>query len=59
MAPYETLYGRKCRSPLAWDEPGKDLELSPELIQETVEKVKLIRDRLYIAKDRQQKYADP
>ena len=41
MAPYEALYGQKCRSPLAWDEPGRDVDMSPELILETVEKVKL------------------
>jgi hypothetical protein len=34
MAPYETLYGRKCRSPLYWDEVGESQLLGPELVQE-------------------------
>ena len=28
MAPYEGLYGQKCKSPLAWDELGRDVEMS-------------------------------
>ena len=49
MAPYEAFYGQKCIYPLAWDEPGRDIELSLELIQQTMEKFKLIRDRLRVA----------
>jgi len=26
MAPYEALYGRKCRSPMCWDDIGRDAE---------------------------------
>lgn len=39
MAPYEALYGRKCRSPICWDEVGERLQLGPEMVQETAEKV--------------------
>ena len=59
MFPYEALYDHKCRSPVAWDEPGSDVELSPELVQQTIEKVKLIRDRLGVAQNRHKKYANP
>lgn len=58
MPPYEALYGRKCRSPLYWDEVGERKLSSPELIQQTKEKVELIRKRLVAAQDRQKKYAD-
>ncbi|XP_035549700.1 uncharacterized protein K02A2.6-like, partial [Juglans regia] len=34
MAPYEALYGRKCRSPLCWDEVGESKLFGPEIIQE-------------------------
>ena len=51
MAPYEALYGRRCRSLVAWEEPDKDVNLSPKLIQQTVDKVKLIRDRLQVTQD--------
>ncbi|XP_071902206.1 uncharacterized protein [Coffea arabica] len=49
MASYEALYGRKCRSPIYWDEVGKRKVLDPTAIpwiEEAREKVKLIRQRL-------------
>ncbi|KAJ9544501.1 hypothetical protein OSB04_024208 [Centaurea solstitialis] len=52
-APYEALYGRKCRSPLSWVEIGDSQLTGPELIQETTDKIGLIRDRLKAARDRQ------
>ena len=58
MAPYEALYGRKCRTPLCWDEVGERKLLGPEFVQVTTYKVKVIRDRLKIAQDRQKSYAD-
>ena len=58
MAPFEALYGRKCRSPSGWSEAG-ELELTgPEIVHETTEKIKVIQDRLKIAQDRQKSYAD-
>ncbi|KAJ9563825.1 hypothetical protein OSB04_008985 [Centaurea solstitialis] len=57
-APYEALYGRKCRSPLSWVEVGDSQLTGPELIQETTDKIGLIRDRLKAARDRQKSYAD-
>ena len=41
MAPYEVLYGRKCRSPSCWTEVGDQQIEGPELIKETSEKVPL------------------
>jgi len=38
MAPFEALYGRKCRTPLCWSEIDKALIIGPKLIQETTEK---------------------
>ncbi|KAL5823430.1 hypothetical protein ACOSQ4_021330 [Xanthoceras sorbifolium] len=32
MAPYEALYGRKCRTPLCWTELGEDRLVEPDLI---------------------------
>ncbi|KAH9778034.1 Endonuclease [Citrus sinensis] len=58
MAPFEALYGRKCRSPICWDEVGERKLLGPELIQITVDKIKLIRGRLQTAQSRQKSYAD-
>ena len=52
MAPYEALYGRKCRTPLCWTELSEKKVICPDLIQETEEKVKMIRERLKVATDR-------
>ena len=53
MTPYEALYGRKCRTPLCWIELSEKKIICPDLIQETKEKVKMIRERLKVATDRQ------
>ena len=58
MAPFEALYGRRCRTPLSWDELGDRQLFGPDLIKESKQKVKLIRDRLKIAQSRQKSYAD-
>ena len=58
MAPYEALYGRKCRTPLCWDEVGERKLLGPEIVQITIDNVKVIRDRLKITQDRQKSYAN-
>ena len=58
MAPYEALYGRKCRTPLCWTDVGDDRVLGPEIIQETTEKIRMIRDKVKQAQDRQKSYAD-
>ena len=57
MAPYEVLYGRKCRTPLCWTELSEKKVIGPELIQEIEEKVKMIRERLKVANDRWKSYA--
>uniref|UniRef100_A0A2N9IIP1 Integrase catalytic domain-containing protein n=1 Tax=Fagus sylvatica TaxID=28930 RepID=A0A2N9IIP1_FAGSY len=58
MAPYEALYGRKCRSPVCWDEVGESRLVGPEIIQITSEKIRLIRERIQTAQSRQKSYAD-
>ena len=42
MAPFKVLYGRKCRSPLCWGDIGERSLLGPEVMQQTVEKIKII-----------------
>ena len=58
MAPFEALYGRRCRTLLLWDEVGDRQLFGPDLIKESKQKVKLIRDRLKVAQSRQKSYAD-
>ncbi|KAD0325810.1 hypothetical protein E3N88_44451 [Mikania micrantha] len=57
-APFEALYGRKCRSPVCWTEIGDSQVVGPELIQETSDKITIIQSRLKAARDRQKSYAD-
>ncbi|GJV44739.1 putative reverse transcriptase domain-containing protein [Tanacetum coccineum] len=57
-APFEALYGRKCKSPVCWAEVG-DVQLTgPEIIHETTKKIVQIRQRLQAARDRQRSYAN-
>ena len=58
MAPYDALYGRKCRTLLCWMKLNENKVIGPDLIQETEEKVKMIREILKVANDRQKSYAD-
>ncbi|WMV26392.1 hypothetical protein MTR67_019777 [Solanum verrucosum] len=59
MAPYEALYGRRCRSPVGWLEVGEAALIGPDSVLDAMEKVQLIRDRLKTAQSRQKSYADP
>ncbi|GJX30479.1 putative reverse transcriptase domain-containing protein, partial [Tanacetum coccineum] len=56
--PFEALYGRKCRSPIMWDEVGERQLIGPELVQETTKKISQIKDKLKAVRDRQKSYAD-
>nr|GEV12011.1 putative reverse transcriptase domain-containing protein [Tanacetum cinerariifolium] len=57
-APFEALYGRKCRSPVCWNEVGEAQILGPELIQETTEKIVQTKQRMQATRDRQKSYAN-
>nr|GFA58198.1 putative reverse transcriptase domain, ribonuclease H-like domain, aspartic peptidase domain protein [Tanacetum cinerariifolium] len=57
-APFEALYGQKCRSPLCWAKVG-DVQLTgPKIIHETTEKIVQIRQRLQATRGRQRSYAN-
>ena len=58
MVPFEALYGRKCRTSVCWDEVGERRLLGLELVQITLEKLKVVHDNLKIARDRQKSYSD-
>ena len=58
MAPYEALYGRRCRTPSCWTKLGERQVLGPKLVADTEDKVKLIRDQLKESSDRQKSYVD-
>ena len=58
MTPFEGLYGRRCRSPICWDDVGEMKLLGSELVQLIVEKKTLIKERLKAAQSRKKSYAD-
>nr|CAH66048.1 OSIGBa0131F24.2 [Oryza sativa] len=58
MAPYEALYGRKCRTPLLWDQTSERQVFGTDILREAEEKVKIIQERLRVAQSRQKSYAD-
>src|SRR6185312_12492151 len=58
MAPFEALYGRRCRTPLNWSESGERTIFGPDMVQEAEERVRLIQENLKIAQSRQKSYAD-
>jgi hypothetical protein len=58
MAPYESLYGRKCIFPLCWEVLSERLLVGPDWIQQTHDKVHQIRQNMLTAQSRQKSYAD-
>jgi hypothetical protein len=57
-APFEVLYGRKCRSPICWFEPGSNNDFETNFIKEKQDIIDIIRDGLKIAQSHQKSYAD-
>ncbi|WVZ61666.1 hypothetical protein U9M48_011504 [Paspalum notatum var. saurae] len=58
MAPFEALYGRRCRTPLNWSEPGERVTFGLELVTQAEEQVKFIHSNLKRAQSRQKSYSD-
>ena len=58
MAPFEALYGKKCRTPLNQVEVGDHGYFGPEFIKEAREQVTIIRSHLKATQSRQKSYAD-
>nr|GEX92375.1 reverse transcriptase domain-containing protein [Tanacetum cinerariifolium] len=55
---FGALYGRRCRTPIAWAEVGESKLLGLEIIQETTDKIVLIKKRLKMVRDRQKSSAN-
>ena len=58
MAPFFFFYGRRSQTPWMWDEVGDRQLFGPNVIKESEENVKLIRDRLKVAQSRYKSYVD-
>jgi hypothetical protein len=46
MAPFEMLYGRRCRTPLFWSEAGEQKVFGPDILQEAEKQVRMVRENL-------------
>ena len=57
-APFEVLYGRRCRTPLSWSQTGERKIFGPDLVIEAENKVKVIQENLKAAQSRQKSYAN-
>ena len=58
MAPFEVLYGKKCRTPLNWVEVGDHGYFGPDFIKIARDQVGIIRSHLKAAQSRQKSYAN-
>ena len=58
MAPYEALYGRRCRTLVCWIELNEHKVIGQDIVKDTEEKVQVIRQRLKVASDRHKSYAN-
>jgi hypothetical protein len=58
MAPFEALYGRKCRTPLYWSQTGESQLFGTDIVKEAERQVQIIRENLRAAQSRQKSYAD-
>jgi hypothetical protein len=58
MAPFEALYGRRCRTPLNWSQPGEREVFRPDLVTKAERKVRPIRKNLEATQARKKSYHD-
>jgi len=58
MTPYKALYGKRCRTPLCWYQDGEAMLVRSELLEQTTEKVRMVRDRMLASQSRQKAYVD-
>jgi hypothetical protein len=58
MTPFEALYGRKCRTPLYWNQTGESQVFGPDIIQKVEKQVQIVRDNLKTTQSRQKSYVD-
>ncbi|XP_050892699.1 uncharacterized protein LOC127098211 [Lathyrus oleraceus] len=58
MAPFDALYGRSCMTPLCWYESEENVVVGPEIVQQTTNKIKMIREKMKVSQSRQKSYHD-
>ncbi|WVZ93809.1 hypothetical protein U9M48_039764 [Paspalum notatum var. saurae] len=49
-SPFEALYGRRCRTPLFWNQTGEKQVFGPDLIRDAEQQIKMVRENLRVAR---------
>jgi hypothetical protein len=52
MAPFEMLYGRRCRTPLFWSETRERKVFGPDILQEDEKQVRMVKENLRVVQSR-------
>jgi hypothetical protein len=58
MSPFQALYGRKCNTPISWDNPDDIEVIGPNLLRDMEEKMLKIKHNLKASQDRKKIYTD-
>ena len=58
MSPFEAMYGRKCNTPVSWDNPIEKVIIGIELLKDTKDLMVMINQNIKVAQDRKKIYAD-
>jgi hypothetical protein len=58
MASFEMLYGRRCQTPLFWNEIGERKVFGPGILEEAEKQVRMVSENLHVAQSRQKSYAN-
>jgi hypothetical protein len=58
MTPFKMLYGRRCQTPLFWNETGERKVFGSDILQEAEKQVRMVRENLRVTQSRQKSYAD-
>ncbi|WVZ52537.1 hypothetical protein U9M48_003585 [Paspalum notatum var. saurae] len=57
-SPFEALYGRRCKTPLCWNQTGEKQVFGPDLIRDAEQQIKMVRENLSVARSRRKSYAN-
>jgi hypothetical protein len=49
MSPFQSLYGRNCRTPLHWDQPNERQVFGPDILREAEENIRMVRENMKTA----------
>jgi hypothetical protein len=58
MAPFEMLYGRRCQTPLSWNETGEQKVFGPDILEEAEKQVRMVKENLRVTQLSQKSYAN-